>query len=79
MSSNRFKNSGLNTRFDSSRILSRIASYDLWSTTVPKPSAVWRLISSAPTFEWMCCNFVVKSKVGVDDRHFSSSPRTDRE
>src|SRR3984893_11337390 len=28
MSSNRFKNSGLNTRFDSSRIFSRIASYD---------------------------------------------------
>jgi hypothetical protein len=32
MSSNRFKNSGLNTRFDSSRILSRIASYDPWPT-----------------------------------------------
>jgi transposase len=27
----------------------------------------------------MCCNFVVEPKVGVDDRHFSSSPRTDRE
>jgi hypothetical protein len=26
----------------------------------------------------MCCNFVVESKAGVDDRHFSSSPRTDR-
>ena len=29
--------------------------------------------------ERMCCNFVVEPKVGVDDRHFSSSPRTDRE
>src|SRR6516225_5412480 len=48
MSSNRFKNSGLNTRFDSSRILSRIASYDPWPAMAPKPSAVWRLISSAP-------------------------------
>jgi DNA-directed RNA polymerase specialized sigma24 family protein len=28
---------------------------------------------------WMCCNFVVEPKAGVDDRHFSSSPRTDRE
>jgi len=27
----------------------------------------------------MCCNFVVEPKVGVNDRHFSSSPRTDRE
>ena len=27
----------------------------------------------------MCCNFVVEPKVGVGDRHFSSSPRTDRE
>ena len=27
----------------------------------------------------MCCKFVVESKVGVDDRNFSSSPRTDRE
>jgi site-specific recombinase XerD len=27
----------------------------------------------------MCCNFVVEPKAGVDDRHFSSSPRTDRE
>src|SRR3984957_14134690 len=46
MSSNRFKNSGLNTRFDSSRILSRIASYDPWPAIAPKPIAVWRLISS---------------------------------
>src|SRR6266436_4232468 len=53
MSSNRFKNSGLKTRFDSSRILSRIASYDPWPAMAPKPSAVWRLISSAPTFEVM--------------------------
>src|SRR6202162_6094345 len=53
MSSNRFKNSGLNTRFDSSRILSRIASYDPWPAIAPKPNAVWRLISSAPTFEVM--------------------------
>ena len=27
----------------------------------------------------MCCNFVVESKVGVNDRKFSSSQRTDRE
>ena len=27
----------------------------------------------------MCCNFVVEPKVGVDDRKFSSSQRTDRE
>jgi hypothetical protein len=27
----------------------------------------------------MCCNFVVEPKVGVDDRQFSSSPRTARE
>jgi hypothetical protein len=27
----------------------------------------------------MYCNFVVEPKVGVDDRHFSSSPRTGRE
>jgi hypothetical protein len=27
----------------------------------------------------MCCNFVVEPKVGVDDRPFSSSPRTARE
>src|ERR1700752_245961 len=51
MSSNRFKNSGLNTRLDSSRILSRIAAYDPWPAIAPKPIAVWRLISSAPTFE----------------------------
>ena len=53
MSSSRFKNSGLNTRFDSSSILSRIASYDPWPAIAPKPNAVWRLISSAPTFEVM--------------------------
>ena len=29
--------------------------------------------------ERMCCNFVVEPKVGVDDRQFSSPPRTDRE
>src|SRR5277367_1593779 len=40
MSSNRFKNSGLNTRFDSSRILSRIASYDPWPAIAPKPIVV---------------------------------------
>src|SRR4029077_12254803 len=51
MSSNRFKNSGLNPRLDLPRILSRIASYDPWPAIAPKPSAVWRLISSAPTFE----------------------------
>src|SRR6476620_3049611 len=28
---------------------------------------------------WMCCNFVVEPKVGVDDRKLSSSQRTDRE
>ena len=28
---------------------------------------------------WMCCNFVVEPKVGLDDRKFSSSQRTDRE
>src|SRR6266436_4537290 len=44
MSSNRFKNSGLNTRFDSSRILSRIASYDPWPAIAPKPITVWRLV-----------------------------------
>jgi hypothetical protein len=27
----------------------------------------------------MCCNLVVEPKVGVDDRKFSSSQRTDRE
>jgi hypothetical protein len=27
----------------------------------------------------MCCNVIVEPKVGADDRHFSSSPRTDRE
>ena len=27
----------------------------------------------------MCCNFAVEPKVGVDDRKFSSSQRTDRE
>jgi uncharacterized cupin superfamily protein len=27
----------------------------------------------------MCCNFVVEPEVGVDDRKFSSSQRTDRE
>jgi hypothetical protein len=27
----------------------------------------------------MCCNFVVEPKAGVEDRHFSSSPRTGRE
>src|ERR1700680_874030 len=53
MSSKRFKNSGLNTRFDSSRILSRIASYDPWPAIAPKPMAVWRLTNSAPTFEVM--------------------------
>jgi hypothetical protein len=26
-----------------------------------------------------CCKFVVEAKICVDDRHFSSSPRTDRE
>ena len=29
--------------------------------------------------ERMCCNFVVEPKVGVNDRKFSSSQRTDRE
>jgi hypothetical protein len=46
MSSNRFKNSGLNTRSDSPRILSRIASYDPWSAIAPKPAPFVRLISS---------------------------------
>src|SRR5271166_1479095 len=36
------------------------------------PSGFGRLI-------WMCCNFVVKPKTGVDDQKFSSSQRTDRE
>ena len=26
----------------------------------------------------VCCNFAVEPKVGVDDRKFSSSQRTDR-
>jgi multidrug efflux pump subunit AcrB len=30
-------------------------------------------------FAWMCCNLAVEPKVGVDDRKFSSSQRTDRE
>ena len=30
-------------------------------------------------YAWMCCNFVVKPKAGVDDQKFSSSQRTDRE
>ncbi len=30
-------------------------------------------------FLGMCCNFVVEPKVGVDDRKFSTSQRTDRE
>jgi hypothetical protein len=32
-----------------------------------------------PVLSRMCCNFVVEPKVGVDDRQFSSSPRTARE
>ena len=31
------------------------------------------------SFSRMCCNLAVEPKVGVDDRKFSSSQRTDRE
>ena len=34
---------------------------------------------AAVLVQGMCCNFVVEPKVGVDDRQFSSPPRTDRE
>jgi len=39
-------------------------------------------LQTYPTQErygWMCCNLAVEPKVGVDDRKFSSSQRTDRE
>jgi hypothetical protein len=37
------------------------------------------LLSDGTVVERMCSNFVVEPKVGVDDRQFSSPPRTDRE
>ena len=42
--------------------------------------ANWDRPSDSSQVLWgMCCNFVVEPKVGVNDQHFSSSPRTDRE
>jgi len=42
-----------------------------WPESSPHPPATLG--------EGMCCNFVVEPKVGVNDRKFSSSQRTDRE
>ena len=32
-----------------------------------------------PSLQGQCCKFVVEAKICVDDRQFSSTPRTDRE
>jgi hypothetical protein len=45
---------------------------------VPDPNGRWLELKAAPE-NWMCCDFVVEPKIGVDDWKLSSSPRTDRE